>query len=144
MLTQEWRDWSHKLGRIQEDIKESVKGDALILSGIFFTLHPRSVKSDVPVGKVFQKLEDVLDDRVKPVVIHLFTHISYKMLVSCDDVPIHKIGVDVALYFEFELRLKNEVTACPLLPSSNVLDQESVSVEPRQKNVTHNSLDSVS
>lgn len=61
------------------------------------------------------------DNLVKPIIIHFFTYISYKMLVCCDDVPIHKVRIDIDFNFELKILIKNKVAACPPLPSSNVL-----------------------
>ena len=143
VFRQEGGDARHHNGGVQQHIKQSVEGGELLLRA-FLTLHSGAVEADIPVGKLLKELKHMLDDIIKAVVIHLSTHNLDQMLVGSDDPSVHNVGVSSLRKLILEKGIEDEVVSTCFLPARDVLNEESVGIEPREEYISHNTLNSVS
>ena len=90
------------------------------------TLHAGSVETHVPVGKVLEETEDMPQNSVKMVVVHLVAYLLNHALTCCNDPAVHDIGVLVLEHLFLEFWIIHKVFANTFFPSCNVLNAESV------------------
>jgi hypothetical protein len=103
----------------------------------FFTLHSGSVASDVPVSELLQEVEQRFYHIVKFVVVHFETNGLDQTVVGRDNPLVHEVSTCEVLLDGF---VENEVFVRLHLKSGDVLDQESVGVEPWQEDVSNDSV----
>jgi len=142
VLTQERCDARHHHGGIQKHIEECVQASELLL-GALFALHSGAVESHVPVSELLKELKHVLHDIIQAVVVHLIPHDFDKVLVGSNDPLVHDVGVLSLPELILEGWVKDEVGASVLLQSGDVLNEETVSVEPGQEDVSHDALNTL-
>lgn len=80
------------------------------------------------------------DDSVKMVLVHLLSDILDELLVGRDDPLVHVVGF-AGEYGHAIALIEHKVLSSSLLPSGDVLDQESVSVEPGQEDFSDDTVD---
>lgn len=92
VLGNERSDAGHEGRRAQQDVKEDVQTSYLFLN-TFVTLHARPIKSDVPVGKLLQEVQQRWHNIVKLVAVHFTTDVFDEVLISRNDPTVHEIVV---------------------------------------------------
>jgi hypothetical protein len=142
VLSQERSHTGHHDGGVQQDIKQCIQTGFLFF-GTFFSLHSRSVQSHIPIGELFQELKDMLNHIIETIAVHFMSDVLDQVLVGCNDPPIHNVSIFIVLQFILQSRVEQEVLGGSLFPSGDVLDQESVGVEPGQEHLLHNLLNSI-
>ena len=78
---------------------------------------------------------------VESVVVHLVSYLLNHVLTGCNDVFVHNVRVFIVEHGDFRFGIKYEVFAGTLLPPHDVLDAESIGVEPWKEGVSDNVLD---
>ena len=126
VFREERRNWTDKLSGGQQNFEKNVQREELVFLLGVITLHAGSVKAHVPVGKVFEETENMPQNSVKMVVVHLIAHLLDHALTCCNNPAVHDIGVLVLEHLFLEFWIINEVFADAFFPSCNVLNAESV------------------
>ena len=104
-------------------------------SSAVISLHAGSVESDIPVGKVLQEDKDLPDNSVESIVVEFIATIFDQVLVGSDDPLAHVVRGFRRRDVIAHLRVVDEVSSGSLLVTSDVLDEETVGVEPREEDV---------
>ncbi len=69
-ISDERYEWAHTNAGIQEHLKQDVQRDGpVLLTGV--TLQASAVEADIPVGELLQELEELRDNQVEFVSVHL-------------------------------------------------------------------------
>ena len=77
---------------------------------------------------------------VESVVVHLVSDLLDHALAGRYDVLIHDVGLFVLEHGEFRFGVEYKVFAGTLLPPGDVLNAESVRIEPREEDVSNDVL----
>lgn len=141
VLGDEGCDRSHKLSSAQDDVKADGKSCSLVLDRCL-TLHAVSVESDVPVSEVLKESDQVANDVVQPVVVHLVTDVFDHVLGGSDNPLVEVVGSLAVENLCAHLWVEQERLTSSRLETSDVLDAETVGIEPGKEDVTDNILDS--
>jgi len=86
----------------------------------------------------------MLDDVVETIVIHFSSHKFNEVLIGSNDPFVHYVGISSFRKLILKKGIKDKVVSRTLFPSRDILDKESVCVEPRKENISHNSLNTFS
>ena len=138
-FSKEWNKWTHQDINIQKDVKQNVQWDFPV-QVINLPFDSDSVKSDIPIGQVFEEGDQGWDDIVEFVFTHLFSDALDESLKRWLDPFVCDVETFVETFHVF-----NEFKFCFLFvfPFCDVLDQESVSIVPWQEDFSNNGLDTI-
>ena len=142
VLRQEWCDRSHQLGHTEKDVKQNGQGLSLVLD-CGLALHTCAIESHIPIGQILQEGQKVAHDIVQAVIIHFVTDALDHMLRCCDNVLVQIVGILALENLLAHSWVEDERLVSALLKSRDVLDAESVGVEPWEEDVSHDGLDAV-
>ena len=106
-------------------------------------LHTCAIESHVPIGQILQEGQQVAHDIIQAVVIHLVTDALDHVLRCSDDVLVQVVGILALEDLLAHSWVEDERLVSALLKSRDVLDAESVGVEPWKEDVSHDGLDAV-
>ena len=110
---------------------------------VAFSLHTRAVESNIPVGEVLGEDKSVANDSVQMILVHLYSYTFDEVLTGRNNPFVHVICFGVFEEDSSFFLIKDKVLSSALLPARDILDAESVSVEPGEENVSDNVLDSL-
>mmetsp|Transcript_5114 Transcript_5114/g.7796 ORF Transcript_5114/g.7796 Transcript_5114/m.7796 type:complete len:211 (-) Transcript_5114:2032-2664(-) len=130
VIGDERSDARHQGVRVMENIEEDVQADHLLLNAVL-SLHPGAVEADVGVRQELEEGNKGSDDVIELVVIHLITDELDQILVARHDPLVHHVAA--LSHLVLHLLVENEVLSSGSLIASDVLDQESVGIEPREE-----------
>lgn len=99
VLAQEWRDARHQSGGAQEDVKEYVQAELLLLAS-FFAFHSWAVEAHVPIRQLVEEVEQRWNNLVKLAALHLLPHELDQVLARRNDPPIHEVAPLAQVAFE--------------------------------------------
>lgn len=116
----------------------------LVLESRVVSLHSRSVETNIPVGQVFEESKHMSDHVIQAVVVHFNPYIFHDMLTNRKNPPVHDIASLMSSKFKLEIGLEDKSFSGSLFPSSDILNQESVGIEPREEHFTNNTVDAFS
>lgn len=137
LLRQEWCDARHQDGRAEQDIEEDVEAPLLLLDA-FVTFHTWPVQSDVPVRQLLEELKEWWHNVVELVAVHLTSDVLDEVLIGRHDPAVHEVVISSKV--DLHLGVEDEVKTCRLLIPGDVLDQESVGIEPWQEDLLDHRL----
>lgn len=137
MLCQERNMRRHQDISLQENIEKNINADFHIFF-INISFNSRSIQSDITIGQIIEELNKRRNNIVKFVLLHFFSDLSNQSLERRLNPFISYVKFVLQLFNIFD---KNESFSGLRFKPFNILDQKSIGIVPRQKDILDNFID---